>query len=136
MLLKGVGKLYFESPLIKTSFPPPRARSLLLYTNPPSCSLLINNNQASFNSLKTHSGEKSNNQTSLKCATVRPPVIDSEQPSSIIKSPNIRCFVAKSVLSRFIDRKYGNAIPKERVNRGKKGFATKQRIHVWALDYR
>ena len=40
-------------------------------------------------------------QTSLKCATARPSVIDSEGPSSIIKSPNIRCFVAKPFLSRF-----------------------------------
>ena len=41
------------------------------------------------------------NQTSLKCATTRPSVIDSEGPSSIIKDPNIRSFVAKSVLARF-----------------------------------
>ena len=34
-------------------------------------------------------------QTSLKCATAWPLVIDSEGPSSIIRSPNIRCFVAK-----------------------------------------
>ena len=27
-----------------------------------------------------------------------------------------------------MDRKYGNSIPKERVNRDKKGFATKQRM--------
>ena len=40
-------------------------------------------------------------QTSLKCATARPSVIDSEGPSSIIKDPNIRSFVAKSVLARF-----------------------------------
>ena len=42
-----------------------------------------------------------NMQTSLKCATARPSAIDSEGPSSIIKSPNIRCFVAKPFLSRF-----------------------------------
>ena len=41
------------------------------------------------------------NQTSIKCATARPSVIDSEGPSSIIKDPNIRSFVAKSVLARF-----------------------------------
>ena len=41
------------------------------------------------------------NQTSLKCATARPSVIDSEGPSSIIKRPNIRCFVAKPFLSQF-----------------------------------
>ena len=41
------------------------------------------------------------NQTSLKCATTRPSVIDSEGPSSIIKSQNIRCFVAKPFLLRF-----------------------------------
>ena len=40
-------------------------------------------------------------QTSLKCATARPSVIDSKGPSSIIKSPNIRCFVAKPFVSRF-----------------------------------
>ena len=40
-------------------------------------------------------------QTSIKCATARPSVIDSEGPSSIIKDPNIRSFVAKSVLARF-----------------------------------
>ena len=41
------------------------------------------------------------NQTSLKCATTRPSVMDSEGPSSIIKSQNIRCFVAKPFLLRF-----------------------------------
>ena len=41
------------------------------------------------------------NQTSIKCATARPSVIDSEGPSSIIKDPNIRSFFAKSVLARF-----------------------------------
>ena len=40
-------------------------------------------------------------QTSISCATARLAVIDSEGPSSIIKGPNIRSFVAKSVLSRF-----------------------------------
>ena len=40
-------------------------------------------------------------QTSRSCATARPAVIDSGGPSSIVKSPNIRCFVAKSGLSRF-----------------------------------
>ncbi len=40
-------------------------------------------------------------QSSISCATARPAVVDSEGPSSIIKGPNIRSFVAKSVLSRF-----------------------------------
>ncbi len=40
-------------------------------------------------------------QCSISCATARPAVVDSEGPSSIIKGPNIRSFVAKSVLSRF-----------------------------------
>ena len=80
-------------------------------------------------------------QTSLKCATARPSVIDSEGPSSIIKSPNIRCFVAKPFLSQFtrcfrgrnpifsIDTKSENSTPKVRVNRDKTAY-------VWALDYR
>ena len=33
-------------------------------------------------------------QTSISCATARPAVVDSEGPSSIIKGPNIRSFVA------------------------------------------
>ena len=41
-------------------------------------------------------------QSSISCATARPAVVDSEGPSSIIKGPNIRSFVAKSVLSRFM----------------------------------
>ena len=40
-------------------------------------------------------------QSSIKCGTARPSVLDSDGPSSIIKGPNIRSFVAKSVLSRF-----------------------------------
>ena len=40
-------------------------------------------------------------QTSRSCGTAGPAVIDSGGPSSIVKSPNIRCFVAKSGLSRF-----------------------------------
>ena len=40
-------------------------------------------------------------QSSISCGTAGPAVIDSEQPSSIIKGANIRSFVAKSVLSRF-----------------------------------
>ena len=48
-----------------------------------------------------NSGFIHRSQTSIKCATARPSVIDSEGPSSIIKDPNIRSFVAKSVLARF-----------------------------------
>ena len=40
-------------------------------------------------------------QNSISCGTAGPAVIDSEQPSSIIKGANIGSFVAKSVLSRF-----------------------------------
>ena len=40
-------------------------------------------------------------QSSIKCGTAGPAVLDSDGPSSIIKGPNIRSFVAKSVLSRF-----------------------------------
>ena len=43
----------------------------------------------------------STQQTSRSCGTAGPAVIDSGGPSSIVKSPNIRCFVAKSGLSRF-----------------------------------
>ena len=38
-------------------------------------------------------------QTSRSCGTAGPAVIDSRGPSSIFKSPNIRCFVAKFSLS-------------------------------------
>ena len=41
-------------------------------------------------------------QTSRSCGTAGPAVIDSGGPSLIAKSPNIRCFVAKSGLSRFM----------------------------------
>ena len=53
--------------------------------------------------LMCHVGKSSTGgqQTSRSCATARPAVIDSGGPSSIVKSPNIRCFVAKSGLSRF-----------------------------------
>ena len=40
-------------------------------------------------------------QSSIKCGTAGPAVLDSDGPSSIAKTPNIRSFVAKSVLSRF-----------------------------------
>jgi len=40
-------------------------------------------------------------QSSITCGTVGPAVIDRKGHSSIIKGPNIRSFVAKSVLSRF-----------------------------------
>ena len=40
-------------------------------------------------------------QSNITCATALPAVVDCEGPSSIIKGPNIRSFVAKSVLSRF-----------------------------------
>ena len=40
-------------------------------------------------------------QTSRSCGTAGLAVIDSGGPSSIVKSPNIRCFVAKSGLSQF-----------------------------------
>ena len=58
----------------------------------------------SFSTLKMRKSKKMSTcirQTSIKCATARPSVIDSEGPSSIIKDPNIRSFVAKSVLARF-----------------------------------
>ena len=35
------------------------------------------------------------------CGAAQPSVLNSDRPSSIIKGPNIRSFVAKSVLSRF-----------------------------------
>ena len=47
-----------------------------------------------------HHRHRHQHQTSLKCASARPSVIDSKGPSSIIKSPNIRCFVAEPFLSR------------------------------------
>ena len=37
-------------------------------------------------------------QTSKSCRNAGPAVLDSGGPSSIVKSPNIRCFVAKSGL--------------------------------------
>ena len=40
-------------------------------------------------------------QASRSCGTAGPAFLDSGGPSSIVKSPNIRCFVAKSGLSWF-----------------------------------
>ena len=46
-------------------------------------------------------------QCSISCATALPAVVDSKGPSSIIKGPKIRSFVAKSVLSLFTSFFFG-----------------------------